>query len=289
MLGLIIRFSREGSSCTQGFRMYAGILQRDSCIMLLSILRRTVPGITEAVTEDEPMATSSDAPYTTMIRDIPRGERPRERLRDQGASHLSNAELIAIHLRTGGTGESVINLAVRLLSQFQGLHGLSRATYGELCSLKGISEAKACQLLAALELGRRLVSLHPEDRAVISCPEDVANLLAAEMSTLEQEYLRVVLLDTKNHVTGVNEIYIGNVNSSVVRASEVFRPAIRENSASIIVVHNHPSGDPTPSPEDISITKQLRSWGELLGVELIDHIILGDQRHVSLKEQGAGF
>ena len=167
------------------------------------------------------MATESVVPYTTMIRDLPSGERPRERLREYGPGSLSNAELIAILLRTGVTGENVVNLAVRLIAQFHGLPGLSRASFGELCSLKGISEAKACQVIAALELGRRLVSLHPQDRPVITSPEDVANLLAAEMSYLEQEHLRVILLDTKNQVTGVNGIYVGNVNSSVVRPAEV--------------------------------------------------------------------
>ena len=235
------------------------------------------------------MATESSVAYTTMIRDLPRGERPRERLRDHGSSYLSNAELIAILLRTGLAGENVLNLAVRLLSHFHGLPGLARATFGEMCSLKGVSEAEACQLMAAFELGRRLVSLHPEDRAVIRCPEDVANLFAAEMGLLDQEHLRILLLDTKHHVTGVSEIYIGNVNSSVVRGAEGFRPAIRDNSAAIIVVHNHPSGDPTPSPEDVAITEQLRESGELLGIEVVDHIILGAQRHVSLKEQGLGF
>lgn len=235
------------------------------------------------------MATNSRVTYTTMIRDLPRGERPRERLREHGPGHLSNAELIAILLRTGVTGENVLNLAVRLLARFQGLSGLARATYGELCSLKGISDAKACQLLAALELGKRLVSLHPEDRSAITCPEDVANLLAAEMGLLDQEHLRVLLLDSKNHVTGVSEIYVGNVNSSVVRAAEVFRPAIRDNAVAIVVVHNHPSGDPTPSPEDVAVTEQLRESGELLGIEVLDHVVLGGQRHVSLKEQGLGF
>ena len=123
-------------------------------------------------------------------------------MREYGPSYLSNSELIAILLRTGVTGENVLNLAVRLLSQFQGLAGLARTSYGELCSLKGISDAKACQLLASLELGRRLVSLQPQDRAVIRCPDDVANLLSAEMSLLEHEHLRVLLLDTKNRVTG---------------------------------------------------------------------------------------
>ena len=235
------------------------------------------------------MATKSRVAYTTMIRDLPRGERPRERLRDHGPGYLSNAELIAILLRTGVTGENVLNLAVRMLSHFQGLPGLGRATYAEICSLKGISEAKACQLMAAFELGRRLVSLHPEDRAVIRCPEDVANLMGAEMALLDQEHLRTLHLDTKNHVTGVSEISIGNVNSAVVRAAEVFRPAIRDNSVAIIVVHNHPSGDPTPSPEDVDITRQLKASGEMLGIELLDHIILGAQRHVSLKDRGLGF
>jgi DNA repair protein RadC len=235
------------------------------------------------------MAAENSLRYTTMIRDIPRGERPRERLREHGPAYLSNAELIAILLRTGLMGENVLNLSVRLLSHFQGLSGLGRASFTELCALKGVSEAKACQILAALELGKRLVSLHPEDRAIIQRPEDVANLLVAEMGPLEQEHTQVLLLDSKNQVTGVSEIYIGNVNSSVVRAAEVFKPAIRDNAVAIIVVHNHPSGDPTPSPEDVTITEQLKESGELLGIELLDHIILAGQRHTSLKEQGLGF
>ena len=194
------------------------------------------------------MATESSVAYTTMIRDLPRGERPRERLRDQGAAYLSNAELIAILLRTGVAGENVLNLSVRLLSKFQGLPGLARATFSELTSIRGISEAKACQLMAAFELGRRLVSLHPEDRAVIRCPEDVANLFAAEMSLLDQEHLRVVLLDTKNHVTGVSEVYIGNVNSSVVRPAEVLRPAVRDNAVAVIVVHESSFRGPGAQP-----------------------------------------
>ena len=234
------------------------------------------------------MAVESPA-YTTMIRDMPQGERPRERLRDYGAASLSNSELVAILLRTGLEGESVLNMAVRMLSSFGGLAGLGRATFGEMCLQKGISEAKACQLQAAFELGRRLVSLHPEDRAVIHSPEDVANLLGAEMGTLDQEHLRVLPLDTKNHVTAVSEIYIGNVNSSIVRPAEVLRPAVRDNSASIIVVHNHPSGDPTPSPEDVAITRQIRESGELLGIDVLDHIILAGRRHTSLKERSLGF
>ena len=227
--------------------------------------------------------------YTTMIRDLPQGERPRERLRDYGASFLGNPELIAILLRTGLPGENVLNMAARLLSSFEGLGGLGRATFVEMCSLKGISEAKACQLQAAFELGRRLVSLSPEDRPVIHSPNDVANLLGAEMALLDQEHLKVLLLDTKNRVTGIKGIYVGNVNSSIVRPAEVLRPAVRDNSASIIVVHNHPSTDPTPSPEDVAITRQIRESGDLLGITVLDHIILAGGRHVSLKDRSLGF
>ena len=145
------------------------------------------------------MDVESKTQYATMIRDLPQSERPRERLRDFGANQLNNAELIAILLRVGSEGENVINLSSRVLSTFNGLAGLSRASYGELCSLHGISDAKACQLLAALELGRRLVSLQPEDRAVIRSPQDVFNLLSAEMSFLDQEHLKVLLL--KRHCT----------------------------------------------------------------------------------------
>ncbi len=235
------------------------------------------------------MASLDHPTYSTMIRDMPEGERPRERLIRYGANALSNAELIAILLRTGVTGESVVNMSNRLLSQYGGLSGMGRVSYGELCALNGISEAKACQLLAAFELGRRLVSLSPEDRPVISSPRDVANLLAAEMGFLDQEHLRVLLLSTKSEVLGVHEVYKGTVNSAAVRVSEVLRPAIRENCPSIIVVHNHPSGDPVPSPQDIMITRQIGQAAELMDIELLDHIIIGGQTHLSMKDRGLGF
>ena len=227
--------------------------------------------------------------YTTMIRDMPQGERPRERLMGSGANSLSNAELIAILLRTGVRGESVLNLSNRLLSRFGGLPGMGRVSFGELCSINGISEAKACQLLAALELGRRLVSLSPEHRNIVRSPQDVANLLSAEMGFLDQEHLRVLLLSTKSEVRGIHEVYKGNVNSSVIRVAEVLRPAIRENCPSIIVVHNHPSGDPSPSAEDILVTRKIAAGGEMVDIELLDHIVIGGQNYVSLKEKSLGF
>jgi DNA repair protein RadC len=235
------------------------------------------------------MSQDEKPQYATMIRDLPTGERPRERLRELGPSHLSNGELIAILLRTGVAGESVLNLSTRLLVDFGGLSGMARASYGELESLKGISEAKACQLLAAFELGKRLVSLHPEDRPVVASPQEVFNLLGAEMSFLEQEHLRVILLDTKNHVRAVQEVYIGNVSSASVRVAELLRPALRENCPSIILVHNHPSGDPTPSPEDVLVTRETRTSGEMMDIELLDHVIIGTNGYVSMKEKGLGF
>ena len=228
--------------------------------------------------------------YTTMIRDLPYKERPRERLRDYGPKYLNNPELLAILLRTGMAGESALSLAARLLARFQGLPGMARASFGELCAEKGVSEAKVCQLLAAFELGRRLVSLLPEDRAIIASPQDVANLLGAEMGHLDQEHFRIVLLNTKNEVLGVQELYIGNVNTALIRVAEVLRPAIRENAPAMIIVHNHPSGDPSPSREDAAVTQEVRQAGELLDIELVDHVILGSGgRFASLKELGRGF
>ncbi len=236
------------------------------------------------------MALDVGSRYQPMIRDLPHGERPRERLKEYGSKHLSNTELIAILLRTGLQGENVLAMSSRLLAQFNGLGGLGRASYADLCAEKGLSEAKACQLLAAMELGRRFASLTPEDRAVINSPEDAANLVMAEMSLLDQEHLRVLVLNTKNEVLGIHEIYVGNVNSSVVRPAEVFRAAMRENAPSIIMVHNHPSGDPTPSDEDVSITGDLVSAGKLLGIELLDHLVIGGgNRFVSLNAKGLGF
>ncbi len=237
-----------------------------------------------------PSDSGAEEAYRPTIRDLPQGERPRERLKEYGARYLSNTELVAILLRTGLRGENVLSLSSRLLAQLNGLAGLGRSSFAELCAQRGLSEAKASQLLAGLELGRRFVSLAPEERATIRSPEDVANLLMAEMAPLPQEHLKALLLNTKNEVLSVQEIYVGNVNSSMVRPAEVFRPAVRDNAPSIIVVHNHPSGDPTPSPEDVSITRELVSAGETLGIQLLDHLVIGSgNRYVSLNERRLGF
>jgi len=235
------------------------------------------------------MRSQGEVEYHPMIRDLPAWERPRERLLNHGVSALSNAELLAIVLRTGSRAESVLAMSTRLLAQFGGLPGLARASFSELKAERGVGEAKTAQLLASIELGKRLLSCHPEARAVVRSPQDIANLLMAEMSFLEQEQLRVVLLNTKNQVVSVAEVYRGSVHTSMIRAAEVFREAIKQNCPALVVVHNHPSGDPTPSSDDIKVTEQLVEAGQILNIELLDHIILGQKNFTSLKEKGLGF
>ena len=234
------------------------------------------------------MAVESVPQYTTMIRDLPESEKPRERLRNLGPGQLSNPELIAILLRVGSKGENVVSLATRSISTFGGLAGLSRASYAEICGLHGISDAKACQLLAAFELGRRVASLMPGDRAVIRSPSDIHNLLGAKLAAETQEQLRVVLLNTKGEVLQVKEVYRGTVDESAVRVAEVLRPAVRENCPSIVMVHNHPSGDPTPSPQDVLVTRKVKQAAEMMDITLADHVIIGSRGFVSLKEKGLG-
>jgi DNA repair protein RadC len=235
------------------------------------------------------MTTESPPIYHPTIHDFPVGERPRERLQNYGAAALSNAELLAILLRVGSPGENVVALGTRLLTEFGGLAGLARASFNELASVKGLGLAKTAQLKAALELGRRMLLTSPDVRPQITSPTDVANLLMLEMGSLEQENLRTLLLDTKNRVLGSPTVYVGNVNSSIVRVSEIFREAVRQNATALILAHNHPSGDPTPSPEDIEVTRSVVEAGSLLGIEVLDHLVIGHQRFVSLKERGLGF
>jgi len=231
----------------------------------------------------------AQAEYRPMIRDLPVDERPRERLVHAGEGALSMAELLAIILGTGVGGESALALATRLISRYGGLPGLARASFTELRAEKGLGLAKTSQLKAALELGRRMLMIAPEDRFVVRSPSDVAQLLMAEMSHLEQEHFRVLYLDTRNRLLGSETVYVGSLNASHIRVSEVFREAVKRNCASIIVVHNHPSGDPTPSPEDVEVTRQLVAAGNLLDIEVLDHLVIGQQRFVSLRERGLGF
>jgi len=223
--------------------------------------------------------------YHATVRDLPSDERPRERLQHYGPKALSNAELIAIILRTGTTHDNVLELAGKLLAKYGGLGGLIRAEFSELCGEYGLGQAKASQLQASLELGRRLGMQANNEKYQIKSPQDAANLVMPEMLYLDHEQMRILILDTKNQVIENISRYQGTVNSSVLRAAEIFRPAIIRNCPGIIVCHNHPSGDPTPSPEDISVTEQLVEAGKVLDIELVDHIVIGSQRFVSLKER----
>jgi DNA repair protein RadC len=177
----------------------------------------------------------------------------------------------------------------RLLQTFGGLRGLHQAPFEELVNQHGIGEAKAAQIKAAIELGRRLTLESTEERPVINSPADAAALVQYEMSALEQEHLRVLLLDTRNHVLEIAEVYRGSVNTSQIRVGEIFKAAIRRNASALIVVHNHPSGDPTPSPDDVAVTRAVVQAGKLLDVDVLDHLIVGQGRYVSMKERGLGF
>jgi DNA repair protein RadC len=202
---------------------------------------------------------------------------------------LSNAELLAILLRVGVSGENAVQVGHRLLTTFGGLTGLHRASYAEVCNQFGIGPAKAAQIKAAIELGRRLPLEAPAERPAIHSPKDAAELVSYEMSALEQEHLRVFLLNTRNQVMDIVEVYRGSLNSSQVRVGELFKAAVRRSAAAIIVAHNHPSGDPAPSPDDIAVTRAIVQAGKLLDIEVLDHLIIGQGRFVSLKERGLGF
>lgn len=221
-----------------------------------------------------------------LIRDVPKSERPRERLIRDGAQALSNQEIIALLLGSGTKSESVLQLAARVIQHFDGLKLLKEASVKELMDIRGIGEAKAVQLKAALELGRRIHQYPAEDRYVIRSPEDASSYMMEEMRHLQQEHFVALYLNTKNQVIHKQTIFVGSLNASIVHPREVFKEALRYSAASIICLHNHPSGDPSPSREDIDVTKRLIESGRMLGVEVLDHLIIGDQKFYSLKEKG---
>jgi DNA repair protein RadC len=221
-----------------------------------------------------------------MIRDFPQDERPRERFIQNGPASLSNHELIAILLRTGTKDESVLQLSNRLLTNFEGLRLLKDATLEEMTEIKGIGQAKAIQILAAVEIGRRITNLNYTDRYVIRSPEDGANYVMNDMRFLSQEHFVCLYLNTKNQVIHKQTIFIGSLNASIVHPREVFREALKRSAASIICLHNPPSGDPSPSREDIEVTKRLVECGKMIGIDVLDHLIIGENKFVSLKEKG---
>jgi DNA repair protein RadC len=223
------------------------------------------------------------------LRELAAAERPRERLAQRGVAGLSSAELIGLVWGSGRRGVSAVDLADEALARFEGLTGLARASEVELEAVRGVGTARAAQLVAAFELGRRLLADWPSGRWTIRSPADVADRLILQMGNLEREELRVILLNTKNTVLRVITVYQGNVSSSLVRVGELFRDAVRLNASGVILVHNHPSGDPTPSPDDLHLTAEALAAGRLLDIEVLDHLVIGHDAFISLRDRGVAF
>ncbi|MTI68771.1 MAG: JAB domain-containing protein [Firmicutes bacterium] len=220
------------------------------------------------------------------IKDLPLDERPREKLYKKGVKSLSNSELLAIIIRTGNKNKSALEISQTLLTlDKEGLLYLSECSVDELTLIDGIGRCKAAQILSALELGKRSIKYRNVETKKITSPLDVSNLLMDDMKNLKKEYFKIIMLNTKNRIISIEDISVGSLNSSIVHPREVFKSAIKRSSASLILVHNHPSGDPEPSKEDINITKRLVECGKILGIKVLDHIILGNNRYVSLKEE----
>ncbi|WP_438434350.1 RadC family protein [Gorillibacterium sp. sgz500922] len=223
----------------------------------------------------------------TTLRESPPDERPREKMLERGPDALSNAELLAILLRTGSARETAVGLAGKILKECGSLRSLVNMSVEEMTRIKGIGPVKAVQIKASLELGKRVSRQQAfHDSPLIRSPKDVAALLLEDMRYLQKEHFVCLFLNTKNRVIAQETLSMGSLNASIVHPREVFLAAIKRSSASIICVHNHPSGDPTPSPEDIDLTVRLVEAGEIIGIDVLDHIVLGDQGFVSLKEKG---
>jgi len=226
--------------------------------------------------------------YKIKIKDLPKDERPRERLAKFGAESLSTSELLAIILRTGSHGETALDIANKLLNKHNGnIKSLFSADITEMSKTKGIGFAKAVQLKAVFELAKRIHSFTNE-KTEVSTPEDVANILMPKMRSLDKEHLVILCLDPRNRILNGSEvtISIGSLDVNIVDPREVFKVALAKNAASIILAHNHPSGDPGPSTDDIKITKRLMEAGDLMGIGVLDHIIFGDGKYISLKNKG---
>lgn len=224
-------------------------------------------------------------PQRQRICDLPAEDQPLYRLHQHGVAALSTTELLALLL---GTAEAP-RLAQEVLDRFGSLHQLARTNKAQLRRIRGIGDAQAGRVLAFLELSRRLQLPTATDKPRITSPADGANLLLPRMSHLQQEEMHVILLDTRNRVLDIQLIYRGSLNTSVVRIGEIFRVAIESTAAAIILAHNHPSGDPSPSPEDIAVTRKIVEAGNLLSIDVLDHLIIGNGRFTSLKERGLGF
>ena len=221
-----------------------------------------------------------------LIKDIIKEERPRETLLKKGESYLSDSELLAILINNGTRDKSAITLAREIIETSDGIRNLSNITVEELSKIKGIGLAKACRIISALELGRRVSVASEMQKFKISSPQDIGNVYMEELRYKKKEIFRVVLLNTKNVIIGSKDISEGSINASIVHPREVFLEAIKKSANKMILMHNHPSGDPTPSSEDINITKRLISAGQIVGIEILDHVIIGDGSFYSFKENG---
>lgn len=218
--------------------------------------------------------------------ELPADERPRERLRSLGAKSLSLTELLAIVLGSGVGGKGAVELAENLISIFGSADNLAKASVEKIASVKGIGIAKACRIHAAIELGKRIVKSNRMPTLKIKSPEDVADLVMDDMKHLDREHFKVILLDSKHAVVGIETVSIGTVDSSLVHPREVLKPALEKSASAIILVHNHPSGSVSPSDEDILVTKRFVRCCDILGIEILDHIIVGYEGYKSLRESG---
>ncbi|EOT41367.1 MULTISPECIES: RadC family protein [Enterococcus] len=220
------------------------------------------------------------------IKTLPLNTRPRERLKQKGASALSDQELLAIILRTGSKKATTIELAAEILNFFGDLHQLKTAELQEFMLICGIGEVKAIELLAMIELGHRISKSNQLKMGHVSSSYELGCMLAEEMRDYEQEHLLCIYLNTKNQIIQKRTIFIGSLNQSIAHPREIFKTAVKVAAARIVICHNHPSGSPTPSHNDIAFTKRLKECGELMGIELLDHLVIGGSEYISLREEG---
>jgi DNA repair protein RadC len=218
--------------------------------------------------------------------ELPAEERPRERMKALGVEALSMRELLALVIGSGSRGRGTMELADDLVSSFESARDLALASVERLCRVSGVGVARASRVMAAIELGRRVLKSSRGDRKTVRCPADAAGVVMEDMMNLDREHFRVMLLDSKNAVISVETVSIGTVNASIVHPREVLKPALEKSATSIILVHNHPTGSVSPSREDILITRRFEKCGRILGIDVVDHIIVGDNNYVSMKEGG---
>ncbi len=238
------------------------------------------------MSKDDIASLHEPAPHHVKIKDWPAGERPREKLLQRGVHALSDAELLAILIRVGSRRSTALDLARSILSQEKNLRGIARKTPQELMRLKGIGQAKAVELLTAFEIGRRVQGETPGEKLVISSPDIVARFMIPRLREKQTESFWVILLDSKNGMMHEEALTVGTLNASLVHPREVFKVAIDHVAAAVIVVHNHPSGNPEPSSEDVSVTRQLVDAGKIIGIPVHDHIIIAGDSYTSFAERG---